>query len=1019
MINFSVKKPYTVIVSVILILVLGVVSLTNMPPELFPSLDLPYALVMTTYEDASPEQVELMVTRPLEQSLAAVSNVKEVQSTSSEGRSMVTLEFLGDTNMDSALIEVRESLDMLSDFLPEDVSKPTILRLNPNMLPVMNVSVSREGETIEEASSFFEDTILPNLEGTEGVASVDASGLLSKELNITLNEEALEDLNASITEDLSALPDTDSTPFLITPDSIQQVIQAQNLTLPVGLMHTPEGQYMLRLGEGVLDKEDLENLLVYHNALLDLDVRLSDVATVSEDILGATTYSKVNGEEAVFFTFQKQSDVPTTEVTGNILEKLEALETEHEGLSFTVMMNQGNYINQVVDNIWSNLLIGGGLAIIILVLFLRDLRPSIVIGLSIPVSVITALILMYFSGVTLNIISMGGLALGVGMLVDNSIVVFENIYRLRSKGLSSKEAAIEGTKEVLGAIVASTLTTVSVFLPIVFTSGITRQIFVDMGLTIAYSLLASLLIAVTFVPMISARSLKKDLDKKKGERNGLQRGYTSLLSVALKFRFITLFFALLLFGLSIFFALKQGVEFFPQTNTPELTGSVVLVEEDQDFPEALDALGALISDEESVLDYGLVTENALFSMGDSENRASVNIILDPATSDSVTFSDHLTKEAEELGLELRLNQNTGDTSALTGGGLEVQVQGDNYDTLEEIITDLEDRLQDVSGIGEIDNGITKSEPEFRIEVDKDEALKSGLTIIQIYEALREPLETLRPFSQLDFTGDAVNMYFREPVEKELSSEDELRNFTLETPQGDITLRDIATITEVEGYSSIERIGGRRTLSMTLTPSSDENIGILGERVQGILDETEIPQGYQVKLGGELEQIEDSFKDLALMLLLGILFIYLIMVAQFESLLSPFIVMFTVPLAFTGGLLALLVTNNPVSVVAALGFIILAGVIVNNGIVLISYIDQLRNRGMNKGEAIIEASVSRLRPILMTALTTILGLVPLALGIGGGAELLAPMAITSIGGLLYGTIMTLFVVPSLYSIIGKR
>lgn len=1020
MINFSVKKPYTVIVSVILVIVLGVVSLMSMTPELFPTVELPFALITTSYEDASPEQVELMVTRPIEQSMAAVSNVQEVSSRSSEGRSMITLEFAGDTNMDSALIEVREALDMMEDFLPEAVSSPTILRLNPNMLPVMNVSVSMENQSIEEASSFFEDTILPSLEGIRGVASVSESGLLSSEVNIRIDEDRLADINQEITEAASLIPGADPSAFLLQPDQVKSVIQSQNISAPIGLMPTEEGNFMLRIGEGLDGVSDIEELLVYSNEIIDRDVHLGEIAQVTEDILGQTTYSKVNGEEAVFFTFQKQSDVATTEVTSAIEERLKELEEEHEGLGFTIMMNQGNYINMVVDNIWNNLLVGGGLAILILIIFLRDLRPSVVIGLSIPVSVITALILMYFSGVTLNIISMGGLALGVGMLVDNSIVVFENIYRLRSEGHSAKDAAIAGTKEVYGAIVASTLTTISVFLPIVFTSGLTRQIFVDMGLTIAYSLLASLLIALSFVPMISSKVLRQDIDKKKSLRGVLQTFYHRLLGFSLRHRMITLAFALVIFGLSTYFALLQGVEFFPATNAPELTGTLRTTTDDTDeFVRQLDSFSEVVASEEHIENYGIVTQNMLSSI-DTENSASLNLLLDIDHADSIAIGERLTKDAEKLGLTLDIMQNTGDTSALTGGGISIDVSGNDFEEIESLIHAIEERLENVTGITDIDNGIERSAPEYAIQVDKDEALKHGLTIAQIYSQISEPLSRVMPFSQLDFTGEAINMFFRVPLGVELNSLSTLESLELSTPTGEtVTLSELANIDEKQGFATIRRQDQRRTLSIKATIGSDETIGIVGERIEEAIKDLEIPQGYQVDLGGELEQINDAFADLALMLGLGILFIYLIMVAQFESLFAPFIVMFTVPLAFTGGFIALLVTGNPISVVAALGFIILAGVIVNNGIVLISYVEQLRERGLEKTEALLKAGENRLRPILMTALTTILGLVPLALGIGGGAELLQPMAITSIGGLLYGTIMTLIVVPCLYSLMTKK
>lgn len=1032
--NFSVRKPYTVIVGVVIVAILGIVSLMNMSTDLLPSINLPYAVVATSYGGASPEEVEQVVTSPIEQSMASLSNIKNISSVSQENMSLVILEFTASVNMDSVFVEMRENLDMIMTYMPDEVGTPMMLKLNPDMMPVMVMSVAVEGQDISESSQFIENNVIHEFESVEGVASVSATGLVENGIHVIISDEKIEAVNAQLAAMLTGMGvGPDQLPEVaIDREMVSGILQGQNFTMPAGYI-TEEGvDYLVRAGDKIRDIDELEELVVMHLPIPGLEpIALADVADIVVTDNSDTMYTKIDGNEAVILTIQKQAEYSTADVAGRIRDRMEAVE-ERQGVETVALMDQGVYVDMVVGSLANNLLLGGALAVIILLLFLRDIRPTIIVALAIPVSIVTALVLMYFSGVTLNIISMGGLALGVGMLVDNSIVVIENIYRMKNEGKGAKEAAVAGAKEVSGAIAASTLTTISVFVPILFTQGMTRQIFTDMGLTIAFALLASLFIALTLVPMVASNILSREVKREERKLDTVKAWYTKVLEFSLRRKWLVLVTALVLLAGSIFGAFRVGTEFFPASDTGQLMVSITMPEGTsmEETAAVSDEVLSIIGDIEYVDHAGaFIGGGGMMGMGfgfgqdnGETESASIFVLVD---EDNIDKSSDIVREIREktghIEADISVGDSGADMSAMIGdSGVVITVSGRDFGTLERVARDVAEIVASVEGTMEVSDGIERTEPEIRVIVDKEKSIEYGLTVAQVFAELRELLseegvDTTISVGNIDYDVRVKD----EETEREITRED-IANLAVETPMGGtVTLGEIAAVEEGSGYGSIRRENQQRTLTVSAPLEEGYNIGLVSREVNNKLDEYKFPDGYNYSIGGEQELIMETFDDLFLMLALAVAFIYLIMVAQFQSLLSPFIVMFTIPLAFTGGFLALILTGNPVSIIAFIGLIILTGVVVNNGIVFVDYINILRRSGMAKREAIIQAGNVRLRPIVMTALTTIFALSTMSIGMGTGTEMIQPMAITAIGGLVYATILTLVLIPVLYDILNRK
>lgn len=1108
--KFSVKKPYTVLVGVVLAIILGVVSFTRMTADLLPNINLPYVIVMTTYPGASPETVETVVTQPVESAMATVSNIENIMSISNENYSMVVLEFSQTADMNAVSLEIRENLDQIKSFWDDSVGNPIIMKLNPDMMPIMITAVGREGMDNAQISEFTEDTIMPELESIEGVASVSAAGLLEESVNVIIRREKIEEINAKIyalidegfkeaeqpildgkkelesglaelaenkkqlednlskmtagmpqyaqlqaslkqleateqqlQENLAQLEEGEKQiaeakaeahaqadmSGVLTVDTVKGLLTAQNFSMPAGYV-TEEGvDYLVRLGDKPSTVDEMKALPLLNLHMEGVPViTLEDVADVFYTDNSADIYANVNGSAGVMLILQKQTGYSTGEVSDKLADKYEKLMEQYDGLNLVTLMDQGIYIDLVKDSIFSSIIWGFGLAVLILILFLKDLRPTLVVAVSVPISLVTAVVCMYFSGVTLNIISLSGLALGIGMLVDNSIVVIENIYRLRGLGYSVKEAAMEGAKEVAGAITASTLTTVCVFLPIVFTEGITRQLFVDMGLTIGFSLMASLLIAMTVVPAMSSKILAKSGEQKEGKLfGGLVKVYDKVLKFSLKMKPLVLIIAVVLLVLSGVLAISNGTAFMSDMDSTQLTVNVQLPDDATlvETGEISDKVVEAIMTIDDVQNVGAMSSSSAMSMGgsDSTNKATIYVVTkEDKKKSNEEIAELIRQKTSGLEAEITVDTSSMDMSALGGSGISIQVRGRDLDELGRIGKEVAAIVAGVEGTTEVSDGMQKAEEELRIIVNRDKAVDYGLTVAQVFSEVYGKLASASTATTLVGADKDYGVYVLNgsdmELTRELLKELEVTGKGADGKEIKVALKDIAEFEAAESLTSINRTEQTRYIMVSAAIADGYNIGLVSADVEEALKDYQVPAGYRLVFSGENEMIVEAMKQMLLMLLLAVVFMYLIMVAQFQSLKSPFIIMFTIPLAFTGGLFGLYLSGSEVSVIALIGFVMLSGIIVNNGIVLIDYMNQLRERGMAKREAIMEAGRTRLRPVLMTAMTTILALSTLVFSSDMGADMGKPMAIVTIGGLVYGTLLTLIVIPCIYDIFNK-
>ncbi|MCL2638001.1 MAG: efflux RND transporter permease subunit [Oscillospiraceae bacterium] len=1097
--KFSVRKPFTVLVGVILIITLGVVSFMNTTTDLIPSINLPYAMIITTYIGATPEQVETEVSAPIESRMGTISGIKNISSNSSEHFSLVILEFTDDTNMDSASLEIRESLDMLA--FPDGVAKPTIMRLNPDMMPVMVASVYASNMDMSELSEFAKNTVSPAFEGVPGVASVSASGLIQNQLFIIIDQDKIaqvnESLEAAITAMMEAammaqmaqlqpqiearvmelmmqgLPLEDaqglamaevmeamaaeheasaggadmlgqmpSLDEMLTIEMVNMILTAQNFSMPAGMISDNDEDLTVRVGDRIRTTDEVADLLIFDLMLPGIEpIRLADVAQIIVTDNSDTQYTRVNGNPAVMLTMQKQTEFSTADLTREIREKMTELEERFSdvGLSFAVLMDQGQYIDIIVNSILDNLIYGGLLALFILFVFLRDLRPTLVVGISIPVSLMLAFTAMYFTGISLNIISMSGLALSVGLLIDNSIVVIDNIYRLRMQGVPIRRAAVQGAREISGAIIACTLTTIAVFLPIVFTQGLTRQLFTDLGLTIGYALLASLLVAMTVVPASSSAIFYKMKPKENKLFNRFRDGYGKLLKGSLRIKALILVLALGGVIASGYAVYSKGMEFFPAMDMDEIEVGVRLPE-GITFEEAVLIADALCEHIRAIEDVAHVGVNVtgggvggmLGMLGDafgfgginSGGNLSVDIYLllkdKGRTMSNSEISDIIMQKDGYEGAVINvISESMQEMQFLTGASISIRITGRELDDLRDTALEVAEIVRGVEGAINVRDGSQRAAPEMRIIVDRDEAMRRGLTTAQVFMAamseISNPDVTVSmTLSNRDYQVIIQDASYVEPDRAAIEA------IELTGSSGEaVKITDIAEIRDDVGFTTISRDNNARYMTVGGEIEEGYNVTLVNDEIARRLEDYTPRDGCTVTISGESEAISEAFTDLYLMMLLALIFIYLIMVAQFQSLLSPFIVMFTIPLGFTGGFLGLLLGNMRLSVVSMIGLILLAGIIVSNGIIFVDCINRLRREGMVKKEAIVEAGKMRLRPILMTALTTIAAMSTMTIGMGTGVAMVQPMAVTVVGGLTYATLMTLFVVPAMYDLLHRN
>lgn len=990
--SFSIKRPVTIFMAIITILMFGVVSFFKLNVDMLPSFNLPVLMVMTSYPGAGPSEIESIITDPFESILLTTTNIENVNSVSSEGSSMIMLEFKDGTDMDFASIEVREKIDMIKSMLPSDASDPTIIKMNPNMMPIMNFGISIEGKDLSQLSSYANDVLAPALKRVNGVAKVDLMGTSFDEVKIIINPDKLSS-------------------FGISESTLLNLIRSENLDIPGGTIKEGDYDVLVRTSNKFKSIDDIKSIFIpTQNGDI---VQLKDIATIKLEPKEKTSFSKINGKDSLIVSIQKESTANSVKVSARINDALNQLQKGNKSLSVISIFDQAEFINLSLNAVKTNAIIGAILAILIILFFLKDIKTTLVMALSIPISIIATFVLMYFTNMTLNMISLGGIALGIGMLVDNSIVVIENISRLKKLGLSSFDAAIHGTKEVASAIIASTLTTICVFLPIVFVDGIAATIFKEMALTVTFSLVSSLLVAFTLVPLLASRLIN---DKSFKSENKLvlklKDMYSKILEWSLSSKKSVLGILIFSIILGVFSLTQSGIEFFPSTDQ-----GIVYV--DVTSPKGTNTDIVSKNGEKVISKIGKIKEvkTTALSVSDSSSTATIMLVLDDIDNRDKSDNDIASivrKKVKDLpGVEINVNSaNSMMSSSMSSSPISITISGHEFEALEKISNDIIKKISKVEGTVDVKLDNEKSSQEINIKVDKQKAAKYGITNAMIAQVVNQSVinSKVTSFTVEGRTYDvtAFNSSTNQPTLYDLD------NINIFTQNGQkVALSDIATMTRTQGYESINRSNQSRI--MTISANLDNrSLGRVVSDMEKSLEGYKLPDGYSISFGGESEQMKEAFSNLLLALVLSIALVYMVMASQFESLLSPFIIMFTVPLAFVGALIALYIFNISISIPAMIGFVVLTGIIVNNGIVLVDLINRLKSEGKSTYDAILMAGPTRLQPILMTALTTILGLLPMAMGIGEGAELQLPLAITVCGGLVFSTSLTLIVIPVVYS-----
>jgi len=732
----------------------------------------------------------------------------------------------------------------------------------------------------------------------------------------------------------------------------------------------------------------------------------------------------------VMLTFEKQSTYATAETTDNILDRFAKLENENQGLHFVPLMNQGDYIYMVVEQILSSLLLGALFSVLVLFLFLKDWRPTVITLCAIPISVIFAIVLMYFSGVTLNIISLSGLAVAVGMLVDNSVVVIENIYRIRAKGANAIQAAVAGAKQVAGAVTSSTLTTVCVFLPIVFVKGMTKQLFTDLALTMTYALMASLIVALTLVPAMASGMLKKEKKTKTTLMDKFLGAYHKAVDWSLSHKAIVLVSAAVLLVGSAVWSLSKGFIFMPKMDMPSVNVTITMPEGAtmEETMETADEVLTRIDTLEGIETVGAMMGGGMMGLGNlgggtDASTVTVYVTLSDDKASGAEMGQRIEKLCADLPCEITASSAMLDMSMLTGSGISLNIYAEDMESLQAATEKAENALLQLDGVKELSGGLEDVTPAFHVQIDRNKAMAKGITVAQMYMELATALQNSATVTTMNLDGKTTDVIV-DIAEGDKLTVESLKDYTFEvttqTGQTNVfKLSEVGTVEETVSLNAISRLQQRRYLNINAVLEPGKNVTKATAEAEKALKKLDLGDGVTYEFAGENEMIMEAVGQLFLMLLLGILLVYLVMVAQFQSLKSPFIVMFTIPLAFTGGFAALLICNMEVSIVSLIGFVMLVGIIVNNGIVLVDYINQLRAEGVARREAIIEAGKTRMRPILMTTVTTVLGLTDMAISTDAGKAMMQPVAVVCIGGLVYATLMTLFVVPCIYDMMNKK
>ena len=1006
--DFCLKHKVTTIMAYVLIVVFGIMGFTSLPLALMPDIELPMAVVYTTYSNAGPQEVENMVTKTIESACASVSGMDEIQSLSSEGSSMVMVTFADGTDMDEAMVDLRGRIDRVKGFLPEDANAPMTMTIDVDAMPVMTVGL--KGADLAELQAIAEDDIQPALERIDGVASVDIAGGYENEIAIDTNADRLAGYGLSVSY-------------------IAQMLAAENVALPAGEVQSGDQSFSVRADGEFSSVSDIANTLI--PLPTGGTVRLSEVADVYVAPKEQTAIAKIGGEPCITISVNKQSDTNTLQVAERAKDALNEVTALQPTLDWSLLMDQSDMINMTVDSVIQNIVFGVLLAAIVLFVFLRDWGATAVISMSMPICIISVFLIMQVFDITMNMMSLGGIAMGVGMIVDNSIVVLENIFHYRSDGCDRFTSCVEGTKEVALSISASTLTTVAVFLPIGLSGGLSGMMFREFCITICSLLLASLLIALTLVPVLCYALLDRggkhrmrmpDTGHDIADRP-LMRKYKELLAHFITHRKK----AIIISGAMIVAFLGSiaiaGVELMPQMDESMVAiGIEMPVGSDLEDVSAMAdrAVDIALEQVPEIESIYYSTGGASMSTTSTANSASITVnLVDKSDRDrtSQQVADDLRPYMQDLaGAEISVEASgTMDMSSMTGDAISVTLRGDDYDKLSQTAEQLAGQLAALPGAIEVSSSASDQVPEVEITLNRANASRFGLTAAAIGQAVRGELSG-QTATQLKVNGEEITVTVRGDSRAETSI-DALKSVMIPTQTGgSVPLSLVANVDTVLAPQSINRLNQSRTVTITGGAADTVSTAEMSQAVQGVLDTFELPDGITYETGGEMEEMINTFTQLAYALVVALGLVYFVLASQFESFVMPVIIMTILPIGLLGSLFTLPLTGNKISMVAFIGVIMLAGTVVNSSIVLIDYMNIRRKRGEDKDTAILNACPRRVRPVLMTTLTTVLGLLPMVFSNGEGAEMMRPMAIVMITGMVVSTIVTLLFTPVYYSLI---
>lgn len=1017
----SIKRPVTTVMMMLIVVLGGLIGYNSLNLDLMPSMDIPVAIVSTTYVGAGPEEIETLITKPLEEALGTVANVDKISSTSSSNSSIIIVEFEDDTDVDLAAVDMREKVDLIKSTLPDGADEPMVLKIDINSMTAITVGIKSDTLNLTQLNTLTEDTLSKRFEKIEGVTSVSITGGIEDEVEIAVNPEKMQGYGVTVAQ-------------------ISQILAAENLDYPAGKIQ--QGTLRLQVKSvGLFKSVDEIRDLPIATATGGV-IHLRDVAEVNIIETEKTSYAIMDGEPALMLVIQKQSNANLVEVSDKVEAEIANIAKDYPQLSLSMLTDTADYIKLSVNNIISTAVQAAVLAVIVIFVFLRSSKMALIVGVSIPTSIIATFAMMWLNGMTMNMISTGGIAIGIGMLVDNSIVVLENIFSHARKGKPIKEAAADGASEVAMAVTASTLTTVGVFVPLMFISGTTGDIFKDLSLTICFALAASLVVSLTFVPMACSKLLKPEqfiegeetVQKKKRHFSKfldawgrtlekLDSTYRKLLLWCLVNKKKVVAIVLAIFIGTLALVPIMGVDFMPTMDEGVVTASVELPDGTmlEETERVVDEVLTHIENMDGVeMYYATIGGGGISFIASGTNTASITVNLVNKKDRDLSAEEIAKNLEDELksipGCEITVSASNSAMGSYGGSGVTLQISGDDNDELREISNNVEELIKDIDGITEISNSAGETLPETKIVIDREKASGYGITSSQIFSAVNNAINGTVA-TQFKIDGSEIDVRIKQKDES-IKYMNDLENLTVTTASGIVVpITEVADITKGESSVSVTRTNHHKYTEITATVYG-RDMDSVQKDIQAKLSNYVMPDGYSYEFSGMTEEMNKAFTQLGIVLVVAILLVYMIMASQFESFIYPFIVMFSMPIAITGGVFGLFVTGKSITVTAFMGFIMLVGMVVNNAIVLIDAANQNVAKGMSAYEAISTAGPDRLRPILMTTLTTVLGMIPLGLALTEGMEMQQPMAISIIFGLSIGTFVTLIFIPVLYMLVDK-